>query len=92
MIPVTITTNLDIDPWADLDLAAMNEQLMPNGQTAKIERVGVLPNATASGRACVELLVRLPDGRLLVAETTLRLFNTIAAAVAATPIAQMEEL
>ena len=84
MIPLTITTNLEINPWTDLQ----REDIIPG----KLERVGVLPNGTREGRACVELLIRLPDGRVVIAETTLRLFNTAALAVAATPVAQMEDL
>jgi hypothetical protein len=90
MIPLTITTNLDIDPWTDLLDAGLPHN--PNGVTARIERVGVLPNGTQQGRACIALLVRLPDGTPVIAETTLRLFNVAARAVAATPVAQMEDL
>ncbi|RNL60998.1 hypothetical protein EFK50_16555 [Nocardioides marmoriginsengisoli] len=90
MIPLHVTANLDIDPWRDLEDIGL--PLNIDGQTAKIERIGVLPNATHNGRACVELLLRLPDGRLLIAETTMRLFNAAAAAIAATPVAQLEEL
>lgn len=84
MIPLSITTNLDIGPWTDIQ-----GKLSTGGQ---IERIGVLPNGTKSGHACVELLIRTDDGRLLVAETTLRLFRAAAAAVLATPVAQMEDL
>jgi len=84
MIPLSITTNLDLNPWTDLTI----DEITPG----TIERVGVLPNGTEQGRACVELLIRLPDGRVVVAETTLRLFNLAARAIAATPVAQMEDL
>jgi hypothetical protein len=90
MIPLTITTNLEIDPWVDLLDAGLPHN--PDGATARIERVGILPNATQQGRACVEFLIRLPDGTPVIAETTLRLFNVAARAVAATPVAQMEDL
>jgi len=84
VIPLSITTNLDINPWVDLK----RDQIIPG----TIERVGVLPNGTKQGRACVELFIRLPDGRVVVAETTLRLFSLAARAIAATPVAQMEDL
>jgi hypothetical protein len=84
MIPLSITTNLELDPWTDLQ----REDIIPG----TIERIGILPNGTQQQRACVELLIRLPDGRTVIAETTLRLFNVAARAVAATPVAQMEEL
>lgn len=61
------------------------------GEAAVIERMGLLPNATEQQRACVELLIRMPDGSLLIAETTWRLFATAAHALMHTPIALLEE-
>lgn len=90
MIPLSITANLEIDPWSDLSKADLRHN--PDGATARIERVGVLPNGTQQGRACVALLIRLPDGTPVIAETTLRLFAVAGRAVAATPVAQMEDL
>lgn len=84
MIPLTITTNLELDPWSDLD----RDEITPG----TIERVGVLPNGTQQGRACVEFLIRTEDGQVIVAETTLRLFHMASHAVLATPIAEMEDL
>ncbi len=88
MIPLSIVLNLDLDPWEDLK--ALPDVEKPKHAT--IERVGVLPNATQSGRACVELLIRTDDGELLIAETTLRLAITVLAAIAACPVAQMEDM
>ena len=85
-----VTTNLELDPWRDLSPAKM--PLNPGGLSAGITRVGVMPNGTDSGRATVMLEVSLPDGRIVIAETTLRLFLTAAAAVAACPVSQLEEL
>jgi hypothetical protein len=90
MIPLTITTNLDINPWTDVVAAGLPHN--PDGVTARIERVGVLPNATQQGRACVAFLIRLPDGTPVIAETTLRLFDFAAKAIANTPVAQMEDM
>lgn len=84
MIPLSITTNLDIAPWTDLQ-----EAEIPFGN---LVRVGVLPNGTREGRATVALVVQLEDGTLVGAQTTLRLFNMAAVAVAASPTAQMEDL
>lgn len=86
MIPLTITTNLELDPWTDLH--PIRAQLVESN----IERIGVLPNGTQNGKACVEFLMRTADGQTVVAETTLALFRMAAAAVLATPIAQMEDL
>lgn len=90
MIPMSVTPNLELNPWTDVSRDDLG--LNPDGQSAVIERAGLLPNATEQGRPCVELLVRLPDGRLLVVETTLRLFRTASAALLAAPVAQMEDL
>lgn len=89
MIPLTITTNLDIDPWTDL-LGIRNTPTFAGG--GQIERIGVLPNGTQQERACVEFMIRLDDGRVVVAETTLRLFQAASHAVLASPVAQMEDL
>lgn len=88
MTPLTITPNLEAAPW--LEMNAEQLELNPGGETAKLERIGILPNATAKGLSAVEVLIRLPDGRHVIAETTLRLFLTAANAIAASPIAELE--
>jgi len=85
-----ITTNLELDPWTDLNRDGMPHN--PGGLSAGITRVGVLPNGTNGGRATVMLEVSLPDGSVVIAETTLRLFLGAAAAIGACPVAQMENL
>lgn len=84
MIPLRLTMNLEIDPWDDLT----RDDITP----ATIERVGILPNATDAGRACVEFLCRTEDGRVIVAETTLRLFLMAARVVQSAPVTSLEEL
>ena len=83
MIPLSITMNLDIDPWNDL---------APDIPFGNVERIGLLPAGTQKGRATVALVVRLEDGSLVGAQTTLRLLNTATHALLASPIAQMEDL
>jgi hypothetical protein len=85
-----VTVNLDLDPWTDLSRDRM--PLNTHGLSAGITRVGVMPNGTTGGRATVMFEVRLPDGRIVIAETTLRLFITAAAAIGACPVAQLEDL
>lgn len=94
MIPIQITPNIELDPWSELrDLVATGDLITDlNGPSATIERVGLLPNGTRSGRAVVMFQVRLPDGRVVLAETTLRLFRGVAAALLASPVAQLDEL
>jgi len=85
---LVLTPNLELDPWRDL---LGNLPHNPDGACAVIERMGLLPNATEQQRACVELLIRMPDGSLLIAETTWRLFATAAHALMHTPVALLEE-
>lgn len=91
MPALALTPNLDLDPWTDLLPAADHLPHNPDGATAVIERIGLLPNATEQQRACVELLIRMPDGSLLIAETTWRLFATAAHALMHSPVALLEE-
>lgn len=87
---LAVTANVDIDPWTDLTPDQL--PLNTDGLSAGLTRIGVLPNGTRSGRATVFLEVVLPDGTRVLAETSLRLFLTAAAAVRACPVAQMEDL
>lgn len=82
MTPITISTNLEDAPWSDIDL--------PDDKLGQIERVGILPNATAAGLAVAAVAIRMPDGTVVIGQTTLRLFNLAARAIAATPISEAE--
>jgi hypothetical protein len=84
MEPLTITPDIERAPWNDLP-----EDTTLDG---KLERIGLLRNGTTGGRASVGLVVRLPDGTAVVAQTTWRLFNTAARALAASPVASEETL
>lgn len=42
----------------------------------QLEGIAALPNGTAAGNPTVTLRVRLPNGRVALAQTTLRLFLT----------------
>lgn len=55
-----------------------------------ITDVGLLRNATSSGKAAVVMLLTLNDGRQVLAQTTWALFHTAAKALAASPIASEE--
>jgi hypothetical protein len=83
-----VTANLDIDPWSDLE----GQPLVNGDKSALLERIGVLPNSTDSGRATVAVVVRLPDGRAVLAETTLRNFLVASGFIAGCPVARMEDL
>jgi hypothetical protein len=87
---VRVTVNLDLDPWTDL---RDNPRYKPGGAVSpKVVRIGLLPNGTSGRRATVMILAEMPDGSLVPVETTWRLFNTAARALAASPVAQMEDL
>jgi hypothetical protein len=52
--------------------------------------IGLLRHGTGGGRASVSMLVTLPDGTQVFAETTWRLLKTAVRALAASPIAAEE--
>lgn len=81
-----VTPDIDHAPWTDLETEA-NEGALHAG---KLERVGLMRHSTTEGRAAVYLVARLDDGSALVIQTTWRLFNTAARALAASPIAAEE--
>lgn len=79
---VSLTANLDIDPWTDLLPGPIPE--------AALRRVGVLPNGTSEQRAVVALLVEY-EGKPVMVQVTWRMWQTLNAALAATPVMQMED-
>jgi hypothetical protein len=77
-----IRPDMDQAPWIDI-----NPFTVLHGS---LERVGLLRNGTREGLASVSLAIRLADGRMVVAETTWRLFNIAARALASSPAAAEE--
>lgn len=73
---------MERNPWIDLD-----PTLVVHGT---VERIGLLRNSTTAGRASVSLAIQLDDGRIVIADTTWRLFDSAARALAATPIVAEE--
>lgn len=51
-------------------------------EAARLVSVAVLPHGTSEGRPSVTLRVETEDGRVMLAQTTLRLFETAARAFA----------
>jgi len=73
MIPLTITPNVDESPWKDL-----------NGECQElgaIERIGRLPRGTESGKSTVTILIKMPDGKRYMAQTTLALLRMAMTAI-----------
>lgn len=56
----------------------------------EIEEIVFKRNMTTEGRAGIGIVVVLSDGRTVVGQTTYRLFNTAARAIAASPAASEE--
>lgn len=86
MIPLTVTPDVDNNPWLDLRGKVAN----PDGTPIVIERIGLLRHGTKEGRATVAVVIRMPDGRALIAEQTWRNFKVAFAALAAGPAASEE--
>lgn len=62
---------LEDGEWGTLFAGELAVELMTPG-LPRVERIGCLPRGMASGRPAVELAVRLPDGRVVIAETSWR--------------------
>ena len=79
MTTLDITPNLGAAPWTDL------RYVKPLG---RISRVGRLPGGTQGGKSTVAILVTMPDGQQVLAETTLALFTGAARALQAADSAE----
>lgn len=75
-----ITPDIEHAPWSDVDPTYSGE----------LERIGLLRNGTAEGRATVGLVVRLTDGRHVIVQTTWRLLHNAVRALAAGPVGSEE--
>lgn len=82
LTPLDIRPDIAAHPWDDVDPKALAH--------GTLVRVGLLRHGTTEGRASVALMVKLDDGRTVIAETTWRLFHTAARALAASPVAAEE--
>lgn len=85
-----VTANIDLDPWVHLAKKQLPHN--PDGLSASIVRIGLLPDGTQGGRSTVMMEIELPNGDTVIAETTLRLFRLAATSLLAAPQAQMEEM
>lgn len=74
MTPLTIILDGD-KAWPDL---APDNPDRPNLIEGRIDSVAALANATANGKPAVALRIELPDGSVVIAQTTLALFATAA--------------
>jgi len=82
MPALSITPNLEATPWEDLRLLREQGKLITAmGDEGGTIRIGGLPRGMMSGKASVTIAVPLPDGMVIVTETSLRLFLTAARAL-----------
>lgn len=81
MTPLSITLDVERNPWTDIP---------PKGPNGMLTRVGLLRHGTEGGKASVGLVVELEDGTKVIAQTTWALFRTAYAAMAASPIVAEE--
>jgi hypothetical protein len=85
MTPLDITMNLATQPWGDL------RQGMTKARHVPLERIGLLPSGTNSGRPTVELMATV-HGRPVIFETTYRMLRTAMRCFAATPDGMLADL
>lgn len=64
----------------------------PTSRSGRSSGSGSSPTAPSRARATVALVIRLEDGSLVGAQTTLRLLNAATHALLVSPVAQMEDL
>lgn len=83
MIPLDIRPNLELNPWDDVP----DEEFAGDGT---LGRIGLLPNGTTGGRPTIGMLVRLPDGRAVIAQTTWALMEAATRALATSPVAELD--
>lgn len=72
MIPITVVTDIDRDPWQDL-LDLPPGKYLTRDALGVINRIGRLANGTEGGCSTVNVQITLDDGRVVVGQTTLKL-------------------
>lgn len=77
MIPIAITPNMEACPWTDARATAQANGL------GRITRIGRLPRGTTTGKSTITVMIKMPDGREFMAETTMVLFQHAAKALKA---------
>ncbi len=80
-ISLDIRPNLEAAPWDDLPAPAGH---------GIIERIGLLPNGTNSGRPVLAMVIRLGDGQHVIAQTTWALISSTIRALAGSPVAELD--
>ena len=86
MTPLTITPNIELNPWSDL------ADKVDESRHGRINRIGLIPNGTAQGRPTIAVLVTLPDGSVVTGETTWALWQGATRALAASPVSELDRM
>ena len=90
MTKLDIRADLDAQPWSDLPFDVTRSHTAELWSDGLVERIGLMRNGTRNGRAVVALAIRMPDGTVVVGQTTWRLFRLAATALSASAIARGE--
>ncbi len=77
-----ITVNCERDPWDDLlPLREQGKLITAMGTESGAIRVGGLPHGMDSGKTSISIVIPLPDGTMILTETSLALFLAAARAL-----------
>lgn len=80
-------TSLSIHTDVERDFPLDRSRMVAEG---RLTAIGLLRHGTVGGKATVSMVITLPGGSQVFAETTWALFNAAARALAASPIAAEE--
>ena len=83
MIPLHVQTDLDKNPWTDLQHVK---------ELGTITRIGRLPNGTTSGKSVVGIVITMKDGTQVMGQTSMALFEYAATALLLTENARSNPL
>lgn len=85
MVGLMITTNCELNPWQDYQRETVRE--------GSLERVGLMPRGTASGRPALLLGIRIgkpASRRVVIAQTTWALWKGAMRGLAGSPVAELD--
>lgn len=85
MTPIEVVADLTETPFNDTNYDA---EIHADRRSAVVVGIGLMPEGTSDGRPSAMLTIRLPDGRLVVAETTWRLLHVAVRALATSPLGE----
>jgi len=91
VIPLSVIPDIDAAGGLGVDVARLlPTQADLSTQTAHLATIGLLRHGTAGGRASVGMVIELPDGTQIIAETSWRLLHNAVRALAVGPVGSEE--